>query len=75
MATAFDHRVLRQWRLESGKTPEQVCVAAPISYPYLRQLEDGHGNPSAAVLARIASVYGRDVGELFTSDHDPAGAR
>jgi transcriptional regulator with XRE-family HTH domain len=73
MAIAYDHRVLRQWRLDDGRTPEQICVAAPISYPYLRQLEDGHGTPSAAMLARLASVYGRDVGELFTTD--PAGAR
>jgi transcriptional regulator with XRE-family HTH domain len=72
MATVFNHRVLRAWRLESGLTPEQVCAAAPISYPYLRQLEDKGGNPSAVVLARLAAVYGRDLGELFTH---PAGAR
>jgi transcriptional regulator with XRE-family HTH domain len=75
MATAFNHRVLRAWRLGSGLTPEQVCVAASISYPYLRQLEDKGGNPSAGVLARLAAVYRRDLGELFTSDPDPAGAR
>ena len=45
MAT-FNHRVLRTWRLESGMTPEQVCVLARLSYPYLRQLEDTGGNPS-----------------------------
>jgi transcriptional regulator with XRE-family HTH domain len=75
MATAFNHHVLRAWRLESGLKPEEVCVAAPISYPYLRQLEDNGGNPSAAMLARLAAVYGRDLGELFTSDPDPAGVR
>jgi len=66
---------LRTWRLESGKAPENVCVEAEISYPYLRQLEDKGGNPSAAVLARLAAVYGRDLGELFTTEPDPAGAR
>jgi transcriptional regulator with XRE-family HTH domain len=75
MATAFNHHVLRAWRLDSDLTPEQVCVAASISYPYLRQLEDKGGNPSAVVLARLATVYGRDLGQLFTSDPDPAGAR
>ena len=74
MATAFNHRVLRAWRLESGLTPEQVCVAAPISYPYLRTLEDRGGNPSAAVLARLAEVYGRPIGELFAGETEPAGA-
>ena len=77
MATSYDHRVLRVWRLESGKTPEQVCVAAPMSYPYLRALEDGRRvRPSIAVLTRLAEVYGRDVRELFTEDDAAqAGAR
>jgi transcriptional regulator with XRE-family HTH domain len=70
----FNHRRLRAWRLESGIRPEEVCYRAEISYTYLRRLEDGtSNNPSAMVLARIAAVYGRDVGELFTPD--PAGAR
>lgn len=74
MAT-FTHRVLRDWRLQSGLTPELVCVRARVSYPYLRRLEDHGGNPSAALLARLAAVYGRPLDELFTSDTDPAGVR
>jgi transcriptional regulator with XRE-family HTH domain len=74
MAT-FDHRVLRTWRLESGLRPEQVCVLAQVSYPYLRAIEDGASpNPSIHLLGRLAAVYHRDVGELFTED-TPAGAR
>jgi transcriptional regulator with XRE-family HTH domain len=73
---AFNHRVLREWRLDSGKTLEEVAFRAQISYPYLRRLEDLGGNPSAAVLARIAGVYGHEPGELFTDDDaTPAGAR
>lgn len=73
MAT-FDHRVLRAWRLESGLKPEQVCVLAQVSYPYLRALEDGaHRTPSIRVIERLAAVYHRPIGELFTSDPDPAG--
>jgi transcriptional regulator with XRE-family HTH domain len=74
MATVFNYRVLRPWRLESGLKPERVCVEADISYPYLLQLEAYGGNPSAAVLARLAAVYGHDLAELFTSD-EPASAR
>jgi transcriptional regulator with XRE-family HTH domain len=72
---SFNRHVLRDWRLTSGKTLEEVAYRAKISYPYLRRLEDNGGNPSGDVLARIAAVYGRDVGELFTPDPDPAGAR
>jgi transcriptional regulator with XRE-family HTH domain len=70
---AFNHSVLRAWRLDSGKTLEEVAYRAAVSYPHLRRLEDLGGNPSADLLARIAEVYGRDVRELFTAD--PAGAR
>jgi len=75
MVTPFNHDLLRAWRLESGLKLEEVCVAAPISYPYLRRLEDKGGNPSAAVLARLAVVYRRDLRELFTTEPDRAGAR
>jgi transcriptional regulator with XRE-family HTH domain len=78
MATVFDHHLLRAWRLESGLKPEQVCVLAQVSYPYLRAIEDGaRANPSIRLLTRLAAVYGRDPGELFTTDDDaePAGAR
>jgi transcriptional regulator with XRE-family HTH domain len=68
----FNHGVLRAWRLESGMSPEQVCVAAGISYPYLRTLEDRGGNPAAIVLARLAEVYGRSLSDLF--DTESAGA-
>lgn len=74
----INHRVLRAWRYADGRKPEQICVAADISFPYLRRLEDGTAsNPTASVLARLAAAYGRDVGELFTADPapDPAGAR
>jgi transcriptional regulator with XRE-family HTH domain len=70
---AFNHRVLRAWRLDSGIRPEEVAYRAKISFSYLRTLEDYGGNPSARVLASLAGIYGRDVGELFTPD--PAGAR
>ena len=68
MAT-FDHTVLRRWREESGRRPEEVCFRAQISASYLRAIEHGDRvNPSAAVLARLAGVYARDVGELFPDD-------
>ena len=61
-----NRHVLRTWRADSGKTLEEVAFRAECSYPYLRRLEDRGSNPSAALLARIAAVYGRDIRELFT---------
>jgi transcriptional regulator with XRE-family HTH domain len=71
-ATSIDPRVLRGWRAESGKTLEEVAFRARCSYPHLRRLEDLGGNPSTALLTRLAAVYGRDVRELFTTDPDEA---
>jgi len=63
--------VLRQWRQEAGLSLEQACVLARLSYPYLRAIESGaRPNPSIHLLTRLAAVYQRDIGELFT----PAGA-
>lgn len=75
----FNYRILRAWRLESGIRPEEVCYRAGISFSYLRTLEDRGGNPRAIVLATLAEIYGRNLGELYTLDPDPepdpAGAR
>ena len=73
--STINRHVLRAWRADSNKTLEEVAFRAQVSYPYLRRLEDEGGNPSAALVVRIATVYGRDVRELFTPDPDPAGAR
>jgi transcriptional regulator with XRE-family HTH domain len=76
MQLVYNPRVVRSLRLDSGKTLEEVAYRAGCSYMHMRRLEDGTArNPSAALLARIAAVYGRDVGELFTPDPDPASAR
>jgi len=53
----FNNRMLRAWRLEDGRRPEQVCVEASMSFSYLRRLEDGTAsNPTASVLARLAAA-------------------
>lgn len=74
MAT-YDHRPLRTWHRESGKTLEQVCVQARVSYSYLREVLRGAKQPSIDMLTRIAAVYGHSPGELFTDDAVTAGAR
>ena len=71
----YDYRVLRTWHSDSGKTLEEVAFRAQVSYMHLRRLLGPGANPSAALLARLAAVYRRDLGELFTPDPDPAGTR
>ncbi len=73
MTTHYNYWLLGRWLIESGKTREQVCAEAGVSYPYLRHLERNGGNPSAAILARLAETYGHDIGELY-ADADRASA-
>ena len=74
MAT-FNHRLLRQWRDESGMRPEEVAFRAQCSISHLLRLETIGGNPSADLLTRLTAVYGHELAELFTPDADPASAR
>jgi len=65
----YDYRVLAAWHRESGLRLERVCADAELSYSHLRSLLAGTANsPSAALLARLAAVYGRRVDEAFTTD-------
>lgn len=73
-AACLDHRLLRRWRDESGRTPEEIAWRAGISYPYLRALESGGKVPSLDVLARIAAVYGKPPGDLLVAAGQPAEA-
>jgi transcriptional regulator with XRE-family HTH domain len=61
----FDHARLRAWRDETGLRLETVADRSGVSYPYLRALEDQGGNPSGAVCAAVAAVYGKPLAELF----------
>jgi transcriptional regulator with XRE-family HTH domain len=72
---AFNHALLRAWRLESGKKNEEIAYRAGCSLTHLFRLEASGGNPSADLLIRLAALYGHDVNELFTDSPDPAGAR
>jgi transcriptional regulator with XRE-family HTH domain len=75
-ARHYDYRALAAWHRESGMRLELVCVEALISHSYLRALLTGaFTRPSIRLLERLAAVYGRDIGELFTDDAEPAGAR
>lgn len=74
-AKRYSPSVLRTWRRQSGKTPEQVAVEAPISTPYLYAVENGTRTPTLKLLTRLAEVYGRDISECFTGGEIDADER
>lgn len=61
----YDHRKLRRWREDAGLTRTAASNAVGMSYPWLANLEAGRArNPSFDVLARLATLYGHQLGEL-----------
>lgn len=51
-------RQLRARRTAAGRTVASVAADAGLSVPYVANLENGRGNPTTAVLARLAAALG-----------------
>jgi transcriptional regulator with XRE-family HTH domain len=69
-------RQLRALRAASGRTVASVAVDAGLSVPYIANLENGRGNPTAGALSRLASALGmRLVISLEPADEAAGGAR
>jgi len=51
-------RQLRALRAASGRTVASVALDAGLSVPYIANLENGRGNPTASALSRLASALG-----------------
>ena len=49
---------LRALRAASGRTVASVALDAGLSVPYIANLENGRGNPTASALSRLASALG-----------------
>jgi transcriptional regulator with XRE-family HTH domain len=51
-------RQLRARRAAAGRTVASVAAGAGLSVPYVANLENGRGNPTATALTRLASALG-----------------
>jgi transcriptional regulator with XRE-family HTH domain len=51
-------RQLRARRTAAGRTVASVAADAGLSVPYVANLENGRGNPTATALTRLASALG-----------------
>jgi len=51
-------RELRARRTAAGRTVASVAADAGLSVPYIANLENGRGNPTAAALTRLAGALG-----------------
>ena len=51
-------RQLRARRTAAGRTVASVAADAGLSVPYVANLENGRGNPTATALTRLAGALG-----------------
>ena len=69
-------RQLRARRTAAGRTVASVAADAGLSVPYVANLENGRGNPTATALTRLAGALGtRLVITLAPGRGQPAGGR
>ena len=64
-------RRLRALRAASGRTVAAVAADAGLSVPYVANLENGRGNPTADALTRLARALGTRLTIGFAGD-EPA---
>jgi XRE family aerobic/anaerobic benzoate catabolism transcriptional regulator len=68
---------LRHFRESQGLTQEALALGANLSAKYVSQVENGHANPSIAVVARLvehglelpmSAFFARDLGDDSRAD-------
>jgi transcriptional regulator with XRE-family HTH domain len=70
-------RQLRARRTAAGRTVASVAADAGLSVPYIANLENGRGNPTATALTRLAAALGLRLVITLAPDEDsrPDGER
>jgi transcriptional regulator with XRE-family HTH domain len=62
---------LRARRTAAGRTVASVAADAGLSVPYIANLENGRGNPTATALTRLAGALGMRL--VITLEPDESG--
>ena len=68
-------RQLRARRTAAGRTVASVAADAGLSVPYVANLENGRGNPTATALTRLAGALGMRLVITLAPDEDSQQAR
>jgi transcriptional regulator with XRE-family HTH domain len=67
-------RQLRARRTAAGRTVASVAADAGLSVPYIANLENGRGNPTATALTRLAGALGMRLVITLIPDEPSQGA-
>jgi transcriptional regulator with XRE-family HTH domain len=68
-------RQLRARRTAAGRTVASVAADAGMSVPYVANLENGRGNPTATALTRLAAALGMRLDITLVPDEEGRQAR
>src|ERR1700731_4262050 len=68
-------RQLRARRTAAGRTVASVAADAGLSVPYIANLENGRGNPTATALTRLPGAPGMRLVITLVPDEDSRQAR
>ena len=63
-------RQLRARRTAAGRTVASVAADAGLSVPYVANLENGRGNPTATAMTRLAAALGMRMVITLVPDED-----
>jgi len=64
LSRLFIHN-LKKWRKVTGLSQKELAEKCGTGYSYIRQIESGVGNPSFALLAKIAEALEIEPYQLF----------
>jgi transcriptional regulator with XRE-family HTH domain len=67
-------RQLRARRTAAGRTVASVAADAGLSVPYVANLENGRGNPTATALSRLAAALGLRLVVTLAPEEDGQAA-
>ena len=65
-------RNLKKWRKIKGLSQKDLAEKCHTGYSYIRQIESGVGNPSFALLAKIAEALEIQPYQLFYDENAPS---
>jgi len=64
---------LKKWRKATGLSQKKLAEKCGAGYSYIRQIEGGVGNPSFALLAKIAEALEIEPYQLFYDESSNPG--
>jgi transcriptional regulator with XRE-family HTH domain len=66
---------IRRLRIERGLTQESLALSAQVDLRYLGSIERGKGNPSVALLGRLAFVLSIHPEQFWTDQTTTSNAK